>query len=261
MKENGIGLLLIGHGASQGGGGPVRRLAGRLRASGRFDQVEACFWKERPFVAEAFTLIATKTVLAVPVFATEGRIAKELIPAQLGLTDAVTDLKDGRRVHYLHAVGVHPGLAKLADERARRAAGTAGIDPKVSALMLIAHGNKRGGTARASAETLAARIRDAGGWSEVKVLFLEEEPRAAAWTEHLRAASVVALPLLLAEGQHAAHDVAPLFGQTSLAGSDLLVLEHAGRRVAYTRGLGDDEALARLILEMALSELNLPSPR
>ena len=260
MKKTGIGLLLIGHGASRGGGGPLRRLALRLSDMGRFDEVAACFWKERPFVAEGLGLISSPTVLAVPVFATEGRIAKEMIPREMGLSGRLTHLPDGRLVHYLHPVGVHPGLAALADARAGRAASTAGFDPGKTALLLIAHGNKHGGGARESAEQIAQRLRLAGDWSSVTALFLEEKPRAADWQDLIGEETVVVLPLLLAEGQHAAHDVAPLFGLGQLGGDDLVQTRFGGRRIAILQGLADDQAMAWLILRMAEEALLGPNP-
>ncbi len=236
------------------------RLAERLSDMGRFDEVAACFWKERPFVSEGLGLISSPTVLAVPVFATEGRIAKEMIPREMGLSGRLTHLPGGRLVHYLHPIGVHPGLAALADARAARAAESAGFNPSKAALLLIAHGNKQGGGARESAEQLAGRLRAAGRWSCVRVMFLEEEPRAADWLELTGEDEVVVLPLLLAEGQHAAHDVAPLFGLEQLGGGDLVQTRFGGRRIAILQGLADDQAMAWLILRMAEEALLGPNP-
>ncbi len=260
MKNDGIGLLLIGHGASSGGGRSVRLLAERLRHEGGFDQVAACFWKEVPFVGEGLGLIASPTVLAIPVFATEGRIARDLIPAAMGLSGPLTVLKDSRHVHYLRPIGVHPGMAELASKRAQDAARAAGFDPAASALMLIAHGNRQGGGARSSAEALTQRLFQSGRWAEVKALFLEEEPRAVDWRNHVRAEHIVVLPMLLAEGQHAGRDLPPLFGLGDLGTNDPVLAEFEGRRLAITLGLADDQALAALIRRMAEEALSPPSP-
>lgn len=261
MTETGIGLLLIGHGASRGGGGPVRRLAERLSALGRFDQVAACFWKEQPFVAEGLKMVTTPVVLAVPVFATEGRIAKELIPAEMGLGGDLTRLADGRLVHYLHPVGVHPGLTQLAQARAEQAANLAGFAMNRTGLMLIAHGNRQGGGAKTSADALAQRLRALDRWAEVQVLFLEEEPRAADWPRHMASSDIVVLPLLLAEGQHAAKDIAPLFGLSELSGEVGQMACFSGRRLTMSQGLADDQALADLILRMCDEALSRPIQR
>jgi sirohydrochlorin cobaltochelatase len=259
MKTTEIGLLLIGHGASQGGGAPLRRLVERLKTVGAFAQVAACFWKEKPYVGEGLGLIGTPTVLAVPVFATEGRIAKDMIPAEMGLSGPVTRFPDGRCVHYLRPVGVHPGMTSLLKGRALAAAAEGGLDPCRSALMLIAHGNKQGGGARASAEAVAQRLRADGSWASVTVLFLEEEPLAQNWRELVPEESVVVVPLLLAAGQHASRDVAPLFGLAELQSRQSVSLAFAGRRLAISAGLGDDEALAELILRMCREALLAPN--
>lgn len=260
MIGSGIGLLLIGHGASKGGGGPVRRLAERLRGLGRFDQVAACFWKEKPFAGDGLALMNTPTIVAVPVFATEGRIAKEMIPAALGLSGELTRLGDGRQVHYLHPVGVHSGLADLALARAVKAARAAGFDPAATGLLLIAHGNRQGGGARTSAENLALLLSQGGVWDGVKTLFLEEAPLASDWQNHMTQQDIVVLPLLLAEGQHAARDVAPLFGLPELGTEEPVLARFAGRRLAIAHGLADDQALADLIVRMVEEALSRPSP-
>lgn len=259
MKTTEIGLLLIGHGASQGGGGPLRRLAEKLKATDAFAQVAACFWKEKPYVGEGLGLLGTPTVLAVPVFATEGRIARDLIPAEMGLSGPVTQFSDGRCVHYLRPVGVHSGMTTLLKERALAAAEEGGLPSRQSALMLIAHGNKQGGGARASAEDVASRLRADGSWASVTVLFLEEEPLAQNWRGHVLEESVVVVPLLLAAGQHASRDVAPLFGLTQLESRQSTCLAFAGRRLAISAGLADDDALAELILRICQEALLAPS--
>jgi sirohydrochlorin cobaltochelatase len=261
MDMSKIGLLLVGHGASSGGGGAVRRLAQRLAAQGRFSEVAACFWKESPSVEEGLGLVKSPVVLVVPVFATEGRIARELIPARLGLSGEVSRVIDGRTLHYLRPVGVHPALAELADERARRAASIAEFEIKRTGLLLIAHGNRQGVGARASAEALADKLRAKGDWQEVTALFLEEEPKAAAWRERTKSLDMVVLPLLLAQGQHAARDVAPLFGLQEMPDGDVQRLTFEGRRLALMRGLADDQALAGIILQMCEEALSRPSPR
>lgn len=256
MNTDRPGLLLIGHGASQGGGGAVRRLADILLAGGGFAEVAACFWKEPPFVGEALSILSSRHILAVPVFATEGRIARDLIPKEMGLSGSLTRLPDGRVVRYLRPVGAHPGLAELAQKRACLAADGAGFAPEETGLLLIAHGNKHGGGARQSAEDLARRIRQAGRWSSVTALFLEEEPRAADWEKLAREAKLVVLPLLLAEGQHAARDLAPLFGLADVAKDRLVTVRIGGREIACACGLADDKALAGLILSMVRDELS-----
>lgn len=256
-----FGLLLIGHGASQGGGGPVRRLAQRLRAGGRFAEVDACFWKESPFVSEALGRMTARRILAVPVFAAEGRIARDLIPAALGVNGPLTLLPDGRQLRYLRPVGVHPGLAALAQARASEAAGAVGFRQAETALLLIAHGNRSGGGARQSAEELAGRVKRLGEWSSVRALFLEEEPRASDWRKLIAERQLVVLPLLLAEGQHAAKDLAPIFGLSDVGKSGLATVSVDGRELACACGLADDEALAELILLMAQEALNGSNPR
>jgi sirohydrochlorin cobaltochelatase len=129
----GVGVAVVGHGTerSETSARSTRRHAERLRATGRFDQVEALFLDEPPYVDDLAGAFDTDDVVVVPLFVADGYHTQEDIPRAVGLTDdpatgyEVPATVDGRRVWYAGAVGTEPLVADVIVERAVEA----GADP------------------------------------------------------------------------------------------------------------------------------------
>ncbi|MDR3439052.1 CbiX/SirB N-terminal domain-containing protein [Telmatospirillum sp.] len=81
------GLLIVGHGSRQPGGvsATPQAVSTRLRATGRFADVETAFLEQAPFVADWPLLIRTPNVLVAPWLISEGMHASEDLPPHFGL--------------------------------------------------------------------------------------------------------------------------------------------------------------------------------
>jgi len=215
-------LVLVGHGSPRhpDAGAPLLALAETLRHSGRCGEVAARFLRQEPRLAPADPLL-TPTSWVVPVLIGGG-----------GLAEAVSPLAGPARV--TPPVGLHPGFTALVAALATAAAATAGLHPAAATLLLIAHGARRPG-AGTPAETLARRLAATTPFAQVTALFLEQEPRAAAWREHRGGRPVIAVPLLLSTGGHARHDLPALF---------------AGGDARLTPPPTDPAALAAIVLDL-----------
>ena len=124
-------LIIIGHGShlNADSSAPVYRHAEAIRATGAFDEVRECFWKEEPSMREVFDLVESPDVYVVPLFISEGYFIEEVIPRELGLSGPAPSVtrKLGKTIRYTGPVGTHPSMADMILRRAEETAGlTAG---------------------------------------------------------------------------------------------------------------------------------------
>ncbi|MEX1102823.1 MAG: CbiX/SirB N-terminal domain-containing protein, partial [Dehalococcoidia bacterium] len=112
------GLLLVGHGShlNAESSAPVRQHAAAIRKLGLFDEVRMGFWKEEPNLSRALDPFQSSDITVVPVFISAGYFTNEVIPREMGLTGAVTELR-GKTVRYTPPIGSHPALAKVIPQR------------------------------------------------------------------------------------------------------------------------------------------------
>lgn len=115
--------------------------------------------------------------------------------------------------------------------------------PAAPALLLCAHG--RGGTAEDHhvPETLADTLRAGGRFAEVEACYLRGSPGIGDALARLRAAEVVLVPLLMAEG-HTSKVVLP---------DALAAVGEAAGRVRVTAPVGVASALTDLVVSVGLS--------
>jgi sirohydrochlorin cobaltochelatase len=124
-----VGMAVVGHGTERNANSAkaVQYHADRIRAQGRFAQVEALFMDEAPEVEALTEHVHTEDIVVVPLFVADGYHTQEDIPEDIGLTDDYRDgydvpaHVDGRRVWYTGAVGTDPLVADVLLERARDA--------------------------------------------------------------------------------------------------------------------------------------------
>ncbi|HXP96780.1 MAG TPA: CbiX/SirB N-terminal domain-containing protein, partial [Telmatospirillum sp.] len=147
-------LLLVGHGSSRlvTSRQATDRLAAEIRRRNLFAEVEACFWKEAPFLS--LDLVAARTVYIVPNFAGEGAFTRRLIPQKLGLT-GTKSIIGGRRLIYTEPVGCHPRLPNLLRLRAEELCRKNRIAPENTGLLIIGHGSRQPGGVSATPEAVA----------------------------------------------------------------------------------------------------------
>ena len=89
---SGVALVLAGHGShiSAETAGVVWGYVDRLRRMGVADEITACFWKEQPALSRVLDSVAADEVVIVPVFTAQGYFTRDVLPAEMGLTGALT---------------------------------------------------------------------------------------------------------------------------------------------------------------------------
>lgn len=253
-------LILVGHGSSRNAAGrlPTLRLAAMLRRRDLFAEVRECFLKEPPFPGDILTTVSAVSAYVVPNFAGHGYLTREVVPRAMGLSGRVT-LRSGagpRRVLYTAPVGCHPRIPDILRRRVLAVLAGAGIPARAAGLLVIGHGSSRPGGSAETPEAVAAALREAGDFAEVRTAYLEQEPSVRDWPNLMRAPYVVAAPLLVAEGLHGGDDLPPLFG---LAPGETGAGRIAGRLVWLGGGIGSVQEIADLVLEQVLA-CEAPSP-
>ena len=243
----GAALLLVGHGSSRWSSGheATARLAELIRRRGLFAEVCDCYWKEPPFLS--LDLVSSKTIYIVPNFAGDGVFTRALLPEKLGLSGPRTQIGE-RTVIYCQPVGCHPGIAALLERRALELCGRHHIDPRRTALLVIAHGSRSGQPGKTPLN-VASALRNGGAIGEVATAYIEQEPRVADWPALIASDRVIAAPLLISEGMHAREDLPPLFGLTTPAGGPVSV---AGRTAWLMPGIGRDPEVVSMILDQVI---------
>ena len=102
----------------------------------RYAGVQAIFMEESPRIADCYKLAATKNLVVVPFFISNGLHTREDIPVLLGVAKPVVEQrlaagqpawrnpteKNGKLVWYSPAVGSDPRLADVILERVKEAA-------------------------------------------------------------------------------------------------------------------------------------------
>jgi sirohydrochlorin cobaltochelatase len=238
-------LLLVGHGSSRlpTSRQATDRLAEAIRRRHLFAEVEACFWKEAPFLS--LDLVKAETVYVVPNFAGEGSFTRSLIPQKLGITDTLSS-SGGRRLIYTEPVGCHPHLPDLLSLRAESLCRQQGIAPADTGLLIVGHGSRQPGGVSATPEAVAATLRRRKIFACVATAYLEQSPLVAEWPRLIDSRYVIVAPWLVSEGMHASEDLPPHFGLHTPTGGPVDI---HGRTVWLTDGIGRDGEVAEMILD------------
>lgn len=106
-------VLIAGHGHRHDptSASAARRLAGQIRANGRWVGVDCVFLSETPTARHWRTVSSTRDTIVVPYFISGGRHETVDLPALIKAGES--DAADGRRVVLTPAVGRAPQLAYL----------------------------------------------------------------------------------------------------------------------------------------------------
>ena len=135
----GTTLFIAGHGTEQDENSrkAVERQADQVRARGEYAAVHAVFLEEEPRISSWHELAATRNVVVVPFFISDGLHTQEDIPILLGETERLVRQriangqppwrnpteKKGKLVWYSTSVGSDPRVADIILERVREATG------------------------------------------------------------------------------------------------------------------------------------------
>lgn len=241
-------LVLVAHGSEKRPQSVdfLHALANELRGQGTFSAVEALFMRGQPSVSGFGAIVTaagpTTPVVVVPVFMGRGYYTDELVPQALGLSGIA------HPVVYADPVGCHAQMPHLIATKAQAVARAAGLEPKRSGLMLVAHGSSRPGGSGDTPKAMAQAIAAQGGFARVETSFLEQDPRAAEWRTIFPTEDVVVIPLVLAQGLHGTRDIPAAFGFGPEGG---VCRDESGRTIVLASGLGLEPDLSRMVREMA----------
>ena len=137
-KPKDITLCIAGHGTGRNARSreSVERQAEMIRAQQLYAAVHCVFMEETPRIAEAYALAATRHLVVVPFFISDGLHVVEDIPVLLGEPERIVKERlaagqptwrnpterNGKLVWYASAVGTEPHIADVILERVREAA-------------------------------------------------------------------------------------------------------------------------------------------
>ena len=263
-------LVLVGHGSTLNGdsSAPVDQHVQALRDTGRFGEVEACFWKLEPAISSIRHQVFSPRVFVVPLFISEGYFTQQVIPREIGFcsnTDKafqrVRDW-DGQRWFYCDPVGTHLSMTEALAHRATEVLDqnpfpARPVDDQVS-LFIAGHGTGNNQNSRKIIEEQAETLQETGRYADVHAVFMEEDPRIEECYELATSRNIVMVPFFISDGLHSFEDIPVMLGESETTVSKRLKegvptwrnpTEKKGKRVWYTRSIGLDPRMSDVILE------------
>lgn len=241
------GILLAGHGShiSANTAGLVWESVDRLRRLNLVHEVSAGFWKEQPSFHEALDAFTADDITVIPVFTTRGFFTQEVIPAEMGLTGALTE-RSGKTIRYTRTLSETPFLGEMLLRRITETVAKYKLAPERCAVAVIGHSTRRNPESRKAVEAQAARLRGLGMFKHVHAIYLDDSPEISEIYTLTDAPTLIAVPFFMAEGSHVVYDVPRELGIA--AGAVPQVVQ--GRTVYYTAPTGTDDSLVDALLAL-----------
>jgi len=243
-------LVLAGHGShiSPETAGLVWQHVDALRAMNIADEVTAAFWKEMPSFHTVFASLESTDITVVPLFTAQGYFTQTVIPAEMGLTGAITE-RDGKTIRYARTLSEHPYLGEVVRQRIEDAMRLMNTTSDQTAVALVGHSTKRNPESRKATEDQAEIVRQSGIAREVVALYLDDTPKIADVYTLTSVPNLIVVPYFLANGSHTTIDVPRELG---LSEGELYQIAHVNQRqVYYTQPVGVEEDLLQAIIELA----------
>jgi sirohydrochlorin cobaltochelatase len=236
----GRGVLLVGHGShlNASSSAPVIAHAHWLRERARYDEVHTGFWKEEPPLSRALEAFSVEDITVVPLFISNGYFVQEVIPREMRMQGPKSCI-DGRIVRYTPAIGDHPALARVIQQRAEEAGATS-----EDALAVLGHGTPRNPESERNVYRQSDYVRDLGTFAEVTTVFLDQEPSMRNVFDMVSARRVVMVPLFIADGWHVGETIP----------EDMAIEANAerpdGRALLYASAVGTHPAVTEVIIQL-----------
>ena len=257
MEKPDAALILVGHGSTENPDSsvPTFEHADEIRRRGIFAEVVCAFWKEEPSLREVYRMLDSEEIYVVPNFISEGYFTREVIPRELRLDGATTEV-DGKRVHYCDPVGIHESMTRLILHRAQEVA--ADVSPEDASLFIVGHGTRLNARSTEAIKAQVELIAAGGhGYAEVLDAYMEEEPFIAKWDELAASANVVVVPFFIADGLHSYQDIPVMLGierELTAAASEREVFREnpyalRGRTLFYSAAVGTDALMPDVVLD------------
>jgi sirohydrochlorin cobaltochelatase len=241
-------FILAGHGShiTPETAGVVWRHVDRLRAEGRADEVTAAFWKEMPSFHRVLATLTADDVTIVPMFTASGYFTHTVIPAEMGLTGALTR-RGGRVIRCTPPLSEHPRLFAIVRARVEAALSAHDLAREHTAVVVIGHSTRRSPESRRATEAQADRLRAEGAAGEVVAVYLDDTPEIPELYALTTQPNVIAVPFFLAAGSHVTIDVPHAIGLAE--GQNHAVIQ--GRSVIYTPPIGMGDDLLDMVITLA----------
>ena len=237
--ETAPALLIVSHG-ERGGlrqDRLSRELVARLRETGRYRAVEACFISKEPTLKTVMADLSPGPAVVYPVFMSDGYFVMQAIPKML-------EGEEGRRpIEVATPVGLSPGLPELVARHAEAAAQAVGFFAPDIRLLLVAHGSKSDPASRNAAQCVASALATEHEFAGVELAFLEESPFLDDQIKVVEGPVVVA-GLFAGEGLHGGVDLPEAVDRAGR--NDVVLAPPLARSPALTKLIHDD--LSRLTL-------------
>jgi len=263
-------LVLAGHGSTLNAdsAAPTWQHADELRRRGIFAQVQECFWKQEPSLAQVMRGIFAARVFAVPLFISDGYFTEEVIPRELGFCQAGqtgfprVQRRGSQTFFYCQPVGTHSRMTEVLLARAReiveRFPFPRAPKPAETTLFIAGHGTGSNENSRKAIERQVALIRARNLFAQVHALFMEEEPRIGDCYKLAQTKDMVVAPFFISDGLHSYEDIPVMLGAPKAVVRERLKLgqptwrnptEHEGKRVWYAASVGSEPLMADVILD------------
>ncbi|MDQ3386203.1 MAG: hypothetical protein M3475_01155 [Actinomycetota bacterium] len=248
-------LVIVGHGShlNEDSSLPVYEHAARIRADGEYDEVVECFWKEEPSMRQVLDTVEADEVVVVPAFISEGYFTQQVIPREFGLDGRVTR-QGARTVRYAEPLGTFDGMSDVILERAGELLEDKEIPDGPRALVLLGHGTDLNKSSGGVILENVERIREKGIYDSVEAAFLDQDPEVGEVVERVEAASVVLIPVFIAEGWHTRETIPEDLGLTGE------ITVRPDKTIFYGAPVGTHPSMASLIAARAREAAQLPSP-
>jgi sirohydrochlorin cobaltochelatase len=263
-------LVLAGHGSTLNAdsAAPTYQHADELRRRGIFAQVQECFWKQEPYLAQVLRGVFAPRVFVVPLFISDGYFTQEIIPRELGFCrKGETDFsrvqrRGGQTFFYCDPVGTHPSMTEVLLARARdiveKFPFPRAPKPAETTLFIAGHGTGNNENSRKAIEHQVELIRAKNLFAGVHALFMEEDPRIGDCYKLAQTKNLVVAPFFISDGLHSFEDIPVMLGAPRAVVRERLKLgqptwrnptEREGKRLWYTASVGSEPHMAEVILE------------
>jgi len=263
-------LVVVGHGSTLNADSsrPSHQHADEIRKRGVFGQVLTCFWKEEPAICAVLRGALMPRVFVVPLFISEGYFTEQVIPRELGLIEEGRAsfpliLERGNQViHYCGPVGTHDSMTSVILSRAHEVLEGHPFprrpDKRDTTLFVAGHGTGNNEQSRKIVEHQASILAEESGFAAAHAIFMEEEPRIEAVYTLAETKNVVVVPFFISDGLHSYEDIPMMLGEPEKRVQERLKAgqptwrnptERNGKRVWYSRSIGDEPGMAEVILQ------------
>ena len=126
-----------------------------------------------------------------------------MLPRELSLNQRYPQM----RVRFTKAVGNHPRIPPLVNQRVRQLMRQFHLSAEQTALIVVGHGTRRHALSSASTRALVEELRKFGVCSEVHPAFLDEPPQLEEVFRTPSRPQVVVLPFFMGSSYHVLQDL------------------------------------------------------